>query len=137
MITIEEGLVYHLKNTAAITALVGQRVYPLRIAQGSAMPCIVVSRVSTQRILTHDTTGASGTAHPRFQFDAWASTYAAAKAITDALRGVLNGYAGAMGDPTGSPVTVQGAYVDAEEPEYSEDIGLYRSRSDYIIWHTE
>jgi hypothetical protein len=34
-------------------------------------------------------------------------------------------------------VTVQAAWVDAETPEYDPEVKLYRSRSDYIIWHEE
>lgn len=95
-LTIEAGLVYKLQNTGGITTLIGTRTYLERIPQGATLPCLTYQRISTPRLLTHDTSGGAGTAHPRFQFDAWAATYSSAKAITDALRAALNGFKGTI-----------------------------------------
>jgi hypothetical protein len=134
-ITIEEGLVYYLSHTAGITALVSTRVYGNRIPQGATLPCIVITRISTPRILTHDTVGSAGTASPRFQIDAWGDLDGTVKPITDAVRAALNGFKGAMG--SGNTVNVQVAYVDEERPQYDGETNLWRSQSDYIIWHEE
>ena len=134
-LTIEEGLVYHLAHAAGVTALVGTRVYGNRIPPKATLPCVVVTRISTTRVLTHDTSGGAGTASPRFQVDAWGDLDATVKGITDAVRGALNGYKGTMG--SGSTVNVQAAWVDEEHPEYNPETNLWRSQSDYIIWHEE
>ncbi len=136
MITIEEGLVYHLKAAAAIIALVSDRVYPNKLPQTVAMPCITIQRISTPRVHSHDTSGATGTAYPRIQFDAWGTTYASCKAVTDAIRATINGYRGTMGAGA-TAVTVQGALVDDERYDNSPDTGLHRIMSDYIVWHLE
>lgn len=136
MITIEEGLVYKLQNTAGITALVSTRTYNTRIPEGATLPCITIQRISTPRVHTHDSSGLTGTAHPRFQVDAWATTQASAKAINDAIIAVLNGFRGTFGTGA-STVTVQGALVDSEDIEYVPDVNIYRSRTDWIIWHLE
>lgn len=135
MITIEEGLTAHLKANAGLTALISTRIYPAFIAQTSSLPCLTYQRISTPRVITHDASGATGTAHPRFQFDAWAETNASAKAVIDALRAALNGYKGTMG--TVNPVTVQAGIIDDERYEYSPEVKLHRYSADYIIWHEE
>lgn len=133
MAVLEEGIAAFLIADAAIGAVVADRIYPMMIPQGATIPCLTYQRISTPRITTHDSSGSTGDlAHPRFQFDAWAETQKSAKAISDVLRGVLHGKTGAMGG-----VTIRAALADNEVPEYVPDIELYRSRSDYIIWHQE
>lgn len=132
--TIDEGLIAYLSAYSGLTALISTRVYLMRIPQNATLPCLTVTRVSTPRELTHDMSGASGTlAHPRFQFDAWATTYASAKAITDQLRAALNGHTGT----TGTGITIRAALIDGEAPSFDTETELYRSQSEYIIWHEE
>lgn len=135
MITIEQGLYHFLTNTAGITALVSTRIYPNKLPQTVTLPAITYQRISTPRIHTHDTSGKTGTAHPRFQFDAWGTSYASCKAVADAIRAALNGYRGTMGGA--DPVTVQGALIDDERYDNSPDTGMERIMSDFIIWHLE
>jgi hypothetical protein len=81
--------------------------------------------------------GATGDlAHPRFQFDAWSTTGKGAKAITDQVRAALNGKVGEIGTAPNA-YTIRAALVEDEAPEYIPEVKLYRSRSDYIIWHQE
>lgn len=136
MITIEEGLVYHLKANAGLIALVSDRVYVNRLPQTVGMPAITIQRISTPRVHSHDTSGATGTARPRIQIDAWGTTYTSCKAVTDAIRAAINGYRGTMGAGA-TAVTVQGALVDEERYDNSPDTGMHRIMSDYIIWHLE
>ena len=133
MATLEEGIVAFFIADASIGAVVDNRIYPLRMPQGATLPCITYQRISTPRIVTHDSSGATGDlTSPRFQFDAWGVTQKSVKAISDVIRKVLHGKTGAMGG-----VTIRAALADAEEPEYDPDSELYRSRSDYIIWYQE
>jgi len=135
-LSIEAGLVYKLTNTAGITALVSTRVYLETIPQGATLPCITYQRISTPRLTAHDTSGSAGTASPRFQFDAWATTYASARAIADALRAALNGYKGTITSGADS-VVVQSILIDGESSEPDLVAGLARIRSDYVIYHVE
>lgn len=133
MAVIEEGIAAYLIASATIHAVVADRIYPMMIPQGATIPCLTYQRISTPRIVTHDSAGATGDlTNPRFQFDAWATTQKDAKAISDVLRANLHGKKGATGG-----VTIRAALADAEEPEYDPDSELYRSRSDYIIWLEE
>lgn len=137
MAVLEEGIASYLELHADLVALIDGRVYALRIPQGATIPCMTYQRISTPRTLTHDTSGATGDLiSPRFQFDAWAETLSSAKAITDALRGILNGKTGAIGTAP-RQITIRAALAENEQPEYDTELELYRGRSDYIIWYEE
>lgn len=137
MTELEEGLISYLSGYAGLTSLISTRVYGMRIPQSATLPCLSSQRVDTPRFTTHDSSGASGDlASPRFQFDAWAETEKEAKAITEQVRAALNGKRGSIGTAPNT-YTIQAALVDAETPEYDPSTNLYRSRSDFIIWHVE
>jgi hypothetical protein len=133
---IEEGLQFYLRGYMGLLALVSTRVYINRIPQEATLPCVTLHRVSTPRVHSHDSSGMTGTAYPRFQIDAWATTYSVAKAITDQLRAALNGYKGTITSGANS-VTVQSSLVDDERYDPDLNAGLERISSDFIIWHLE
>ena len=133
MAVLEEGIAAYLIADATIGAVVDNRIYPMMMPQKVTLPCLTYQRISTPRIVTHDSSGATGDlTSPRFQFDAWGVTQKETKAISDALRTVLHGKTGAMGG-----VTIRAALAENEAPEFDPDSELYRSRSDYIIWIEE
>ena len=133
MTDLETGIATYLEGYAGLVALIGDRVFPTRIPQGETIPCLTFQRISTPRILTHDTSGATGDlTSPRFQFDAWATTGKVAKSITDQVRAALNGKKGVIGG-----VTIRAALAQDEAPDYIPEAKLHRSRSDYIIWYEE
>jgi len=137
MTVLEEGLKSYLAGYAGLSALISSRVYHAPLPQGVTLPCLTYQRISTPRELTHDMSGATGTlAHPRFQFDAWATTQAAAKAITDQVRAALNGKTGSIGTAPNS-ITIRAALVADERPDFDTGTELIRSQSDYFIWHEE
>jgi hypothetical protein len=135
-LTIEQGLEYYLTHYAGLVTLISTRTYINRIPQKAVIPCLTFQRISTPRVLSHDTSGLSGTAYPRFQFDSWAMTYTASKAICDQVRAALNGYSGTITSGADS-VVLQAALVNDERYNPDLDAGLERLSSDYIIWHLE
>ena len=133
MTILEEGIVAFLIANADIHAVVADRIYPMRIPQAADFPLITYQRISTPRILTHDSSGATGDlTSPRFQFDVWAETQLLTKQISDVLRGVLHGKTGATGG-----VTIGAILADNEAAEFVPELETYRGRSDYIIWYEE
>ncbi len=133
MAVLEEGLLTYLQAYAGLTALISTRVYLRTVPQGVTYPCLTFQRISTPRVKTMDSSGATGDlASPRFQFDAWATTDLAAKAITDQVRAALNGKQGAVG-----AVTIRAALVDGEQPIFEPKENLSRNHSEYIIWQEE
>ena len=132
--TIDEGLIAYLRSKTGITNLVSTRVYGMMIPQAATLPCITTQRISTPRISTMDSSGATGDlTSPRFQVDSWATTQKSAKAIADAVRAALNGHTGT----TGTGVTIRAALAEEESPSYDPETKLYRCRSEFIIWQQE
>ena len=90
------------------------------------LPCLTVQRISTARTHTHDSSGATGLARTRIQFDAWAADYSTAKSISDALRAALHGSqrwgAGRV------------SWIENEWDEYEPDLEQYVRILDVIIW---
>jgi len=137
MAEIEASLVAHLKATAGIAALVSTRVYGMVIPQGATLPCVVITRISTPRTLTMDTSGATGDlTSPRFQFDAWSETHASSFAISKAIRAAMNGATGSIGSGA-TTTTIRASLENQYAPTWEPEAELYRGRSEFIIWLQE
>lgn len=135
MISIEEGIVYQLKNHAGLNALISGRVYPLRLPQSATLPAVTYQRVSTPRELTHDQ-ASGGLAMPRFQFTVIAENFDTAKGIVAQLRAALNGFKGTFGSG-GSTVSVYASLSDNEVDQYDPVSGQWWTFADYFIHHAE
>lgn len=107
--SIKAGLFTILSNAA----LVGTRIYPQYRPRKTALPAITYRLVAATRELTMD--GQSRRVDAQFEVGCWAATDAAATALADAVRGVLDGAAWAQW----STVTVQRAAIvnQRDEPE--------------------
>ncbi len=128
---IEEALYSHLTNDAGVSALVGNRVYPLMAPQDAALPHLVYQRISSPRLRSHG--GPSGLAHPRFQITATAGSYSAARSLANAVRASLDGFRGTMG----GGVSVGASFLDNEADGYQDVADTYTVRLDVILWHQE
>ena len=137
MTVIDEGLIAYLKTIAGVTGLVSTRIYGMLIPQGATLPCVVITRISTPRTLTMDTSGATGDlTSPRFQFDAWSETHANAFAISKAIRAAMNGATGSIGSGA-TTTTIRASLENQYAPTWEPEAELYRGRSEFIIWLQE
>ena len=125
--SIEQGLYAHLSSHAGLTALVGDRIYPLVLPQKVALPAVVYQRISLWQTYTHN--GAS-LARPRFQNTCVGRTYAEAHDVAAQVRDALSGYRGMMGS-----VAVEAAFIDNEREDYEPETDSYIRQVDVIIWH--
>ena len=133
MATLEEGLISYLEGYAGLIALVSTRIYHMTKPQSLAYPCLTLQRIDTPFIHTMQSSGNTGNLiRPRFQFDAWASTYSAAKAITDQVRAALNGKTGSIGSGSYT-VTIRSSLQTTERPSYDVLVSMYRSMSEFVI----
>lgn len=128
--TIEEGLYELLTMDTAVAALVGTRIYPLLVPQDADLPAMAYQRISGPRDHTHS--GASGLAMARMQLTYLASSYAAVKALAEAVRAALDGLRGSMGE-----VTVGSCMLENEFDSWAAVFGLPTVRHDYLIWYQE
>ena len=83
--TIEESIHAHLSAQAAITALVGTRIYQGAREQGSALPAISFSEVDGESYQDM-TAGSVGLARATYQFDCHAGTTKQAAALRELVR---------------------------------------------------
>lgn len=82
--TIAETIRAKLIANPALSALVGARIYPLKLPQNPTYPAITYQRVAG------DYQGDIGVHSPDFQFDCWASGYTEAENLTRALINALD-----------------------------------------------
>lgn len=121
-----------------VSAIIGTRAYPLVLPQAPTLPAVRYQRISTVRATYRQlSTGRAIYAKPRFQVDCFATTPAGAKALADAVRGVLDGYAGEV-----AAVIIGSVALEDEAAEMETDVGLggapiYRQRLDFLIGHAE
>ena len=126
----------HLLADASIAALVGARIYPLRLPQKAVMPSIVIQRVSGVRF--GHLRGGGSLARPRYQVDCWAATHDAATALGTLCRQRLDGYTGEWADDESPTTTIRVAvHFEDERDLFEEDImgGLCRHSADYFLFH--
>ena len=134
--TIGAALRNHLLADAQIAAIVGTRLFPLRLPQKVVLPAIVLTRISEVRY--GHLRGNEALARPRYQVDCWATTHDGATALGTLVRQRLNGYTGTWTDtdsPSSTiPVTV---LFDSAQDLFDPDIlgGACRHMSEYFVWH--
>lgn len=125
----------YLSGLAAITSLVGTRIYPLVRPQGGALPAITYQVIgSTHEHVngsTANTLRAAGLATYTVQVDSWASTYTAAQTIDETLRTKLQGYRGTMGSIVVTGVFKQSSQDLLEQSIEGKSPGDYRVSTDY------
>lgn len=116
--------------SGTVATLVSTRMYPLVLAQDCTFPALVYSRVSTSR--EHSMSGPSGLAHPRIQIECYAETHAGARSLADAVRALLDGFAGTIGS-----TVIQGIILLDDRDMFGEQTPVYRTDLDFEIWYTE
>lgn len=131
--TIEEAIYAHLTGNAAVTAFIGDRLFPDHMPQDTPTPSIAFSRISTGRDMVMS--GHCGLTDARFQFNCYSPLHAQARALADAVRLALIGYQGSMGGVSG--VTVCGVFPESEFDGYDDNLQLYVVISDYTVQHIE
>jgi hypothetical protein len=130
---IESALRTRALSVAAVSALIGTRMYPGKLPQDPTYPAVTYTRISGPRLYSHQ--GATGLAEGRFQFDCWAASYSAAKSTAAAVRESLEGFRGTVGsDVIASIFAVHEA--DSYEPQEGDE-GDWRVSLDFWVRYEE
>ncbi|KFG90734.1 hypothetical protein BV98_001446 [Sphingobium herbicidovorans NBRC 16415] len=126
---MEADLIARLLADAGLAALIGNRVTPVSRVQGEALPALTLTKVAPGRAYTFS--GADGTHGTLMQFDAWALSAAAAKAVATALTAILE-------TPATSGGTIFGMSFLQSERDGHEDVPgvgtVFRVSADFLIW---
>ena len=113
--SIEQALKTYLLSYAELTALVGTRIFPNTLPEGTAYPAVSFFMVSGGR--DHQTP----IAYPTYQLDIWAQSKSAILSVADALRHALQRYKGIM-----SGIEVEQISIEGERDlDYEPDTKLF------------
>ena len=130
MADLETVLQTRLSTYAGLTALVGTRVYPIKLPQEPAMPSVTYQRIDGPR--ESGMTQEHGMAHPRIQVDSWASTYGGAKAVAEQVRTALERWSN-----SGTTPEILDSFIEGDTDLYESEVELYRVSMDFLIWYRE
>lgn len=127
---IEAALYALLAADAGVSALVGTRIYPAVIPEGTTGDAVRYQLISD---VPYPVMGQnSGLAKARIQVEAQAATYAAAATLRDALRTALTRFRGATGG-----VTVQDVFRESGLALYDDTAQRYVLTDDYLLMYLE
>ncbi len=137
----EDRLVVKLLATSAVTALVVARIVPMDRTEGTALPCITYTRVSTNDYGGLNTVADAGWC--RVQVDCWAEQTAttgasdAAWALAAVVKSALNGLTDTTGTPKINYIRCIEEQEMAESVEPGRAVRVHRISQDYRVeWYT-
>jgi hypothetical protein len=127
----EVGLVALLNATPGLTAIVGNRIYPVQLPdETTSFPALTYQIVSG---LPEWSLDRSKYNEKRVQFDAWAYVYGDCKAILKQLEYALDGFDGMFSEGTRVISTISDVLVD----DWNANARVYRILADYIFQFVE
>lgn len=91
--SLESSFYTLLSTNAALTAIVGTRIYPVVTPTGAVPPCLVWQRVGSEAA---DLGGRAVRELARVDIDCYAETFDGAAAIGEAVRACIEGSVGAV-----------------------------------------
>ena len=128
---MEENLIAHLLADSGLSALVSTRVHPGSLPQDSALPAVVVNRISGAP--QYDDKGETGLNEARIQLDCWAGTYSLAKLVARAVIARLSAFDGAVGTTVFVHIMLE-SERDTRETGGNAAEHLFRTSLDFNIW---
>lgn len=136
----EPDLYAFLAIQVAVTALVTDRIYPLRIPQhhfdqAAGMPCVVFQRTGATRdsVFGEPNTSNQGLVNADYQLDLYSPRYDDLAPLARALRLSLVNYVGPMGEARISAILLANDFDTTAE----SDPGLFRRTMLFTIWYLE
>lgn len=121
----------HLTADAAVTALVGKRVYPSdRLPQNVTLPAISFFDFSGQEMMNLN--APDNLVNTKTQLSCWDRTVKGVEALSVLVRASVNGLRGSLGG-----LAVQGVFIVDRRGSFEKESRLYRVDFDLSIWHPE
>lgn len=124
---LEKAIYSYISTYPGLTALVGNRIYPLVIPQNPTYPAVAYSRVS--RVYEKDLSGTAWN-QSRMQFSVYARKYSDAKAVVEQIRAAFRDYRGKI-----NGIDVMLADISNEVDLYEPDTALFHVSIDILIIH--
>lgn len=121
MPTPEENVVARLENDPTVSALVGDRIYPVNQVESATFPLLVYQRISSLPFPV--LVGTTQIQAARIQISAWANTYSETKTLSAAVKAALDGN--------------QQTVLQAEADRFDEDVDKNYAVLDFIVWNAQ
>jgi hypothetical protein len=131
---IDNSLYSYLLAQAPLSNLISDRLYPGILPEEAGYPAVAYIRVSTPRL--YGIGGPMGYAEPRIQFSAFARTYAETVNVIAALRTILDGFRGVMGDTNVREISSDNE-LGEHDGGYEPVSKTYQRRIDFYVAHEE
>ena len=123
-VDFETALLRTLREDAGLSALVGNKVFPLAIPAGNYLPCVTFQRIGGMPANT--LSGHSGLEEIDLQIDVYAKNYGEAKAVAKAVRAAM--------PPSGD---VFGAHLIDDQDLYEDGTNYFRVSMEFKVWFLE
>jgi hypothetical protein len=135
MASIETALFKLLQDDAAVGALIADRIYPIWVPQGRAMPAVTYNQLAGGR--DQMLSGPSGFVSAVFEFSCWAESYGQTRSVADAVRQALDGF-----DGTSDTIVIQSVQLQDENDIPAAEDGIDRLRRygkilSFAVWFCE
>lgn len=126
--TIEVALHDRMAGHAGLSALVSNRIYPLRMPQGVTFPAVTYHRVSSQPVSAFGAD--TGLEAARFQVSAWSDsrTPLAAHDVAVEIRAALQRFRG-----TQTGIVIQGIFLENQIDLYEPDTEVWQVALDFMV----
>jgi hypothetical protein len=128
-VLIEQALQSKLAGTAAISALVGDRIYYVKAPQDAIKPYICIQKISQVR---ESITTGKRYVEARFQITSFVESYSTLKSIGAAIFTALDKFHGTMGGVGGLHIN-NCTYDNETDLGFEEPLGLFGLAVDYIL----
>lgn len=120
--SIESDLRTFLLAQAAVSNLIGTRMYPQQLPDNPTLPAVVYTRISTRYELA---SGNVPAVRARIQLDCWDDNQVTAWDVAEAIHQVAD-----FASPTG----IEAIFPEDEDDGFDTDAQLYRRRIDVFAW---
>lgn len=132
MADVEDALFTLVSTDSTVTAIIGTKLYPHAAPPATAVPYVAYERISSVRPQAMQS--APGNVRARFEFRSVDDTTVKARALGNAVRGVLNRHQA----PSGSPV-IDDVFLDGEAQDGGSQPKDRRFTviQDYLVFYTE
>lgn len=133
--SIEAAIYTRLTTDAAVAALIGDRVFPNAVPQGSEYPAIDYEQTSGIRDQVMD--GPTGLVSSIFDIRCKGKTYIETRTLADAVRARLDGFAGTIDGQIISSASVTDEYDEPVISPGDRENRIFTKLLQFTIWFKE
>lgn len=124
-----------LVGQAAVTSIVGTKIYPVLAPASAALPLVTWRRTGINREQT--LAAPMGVPRVSVEYSIYATTYEQARDIADAMRGVLDGYGGTADNTDVKQTSLENESDDFVTLAGAEMPPVYQITQTYDVWWQE